>query len=151
VRAPDFTGAPCQADPELWYSDNPTDKVAAECPSPASGKLVKILAQEDALAAQVKRILDCADHRSEVRVLDVRHQDADHLGPPVAQVPRELVSSVAEPSDNGEDAVARLWPDAGRTIEDPGCSRRGDCRQPGDVSDLEPFAGRHHEIAFRKR
>jgi len=29
VRAPDFTGAPCQTDPELWYSDNPTDKVAA--------------------------------------------------------------------------------------------------------------------------
>jgi len=23
VNVPDFTGAPCQADPELWYSDNP--------------------------------------------------------------------------------------------------------------------------------
>ena len=69
-------------------------------------------------------VLENTDRRAEVRVLDVRDQDAEGVGLLQAEVPGEPVRAIAELVGGFEHALTVGFPDLQGAVEDAGDRRR---------------------------
>jgi hypothetical protein len=96
------------------------------------------VAEQDAVAAVVGRLLDDADHPREVRVLDVRNDDAELLRPAATEAAGEVVRPVAEVRGGLEHPLAVRRCDLAGAGQDAGHRRGRHASSRGDL--LE----RHH-------
>src|SRR6202012_5053445 len=109
------------------------------------GAVLVGVADQDPVAPGQRDDLDDPDHFGEVRVLDVRDDDAQRLHMLAAQVPGQPVRPVAQIGHGGADPAAQLRIDLGVPVEDPGHGGHGHLGPFGDVFD--PYGAR----AFRRR